>query len=70
MMKSSGRWLACAFLAARLLAAQSALQRPDVTFKIFQFPGDKIPRIGLFAIHTRDASLPNWRCQQQWKSGA
>src|ERR1022692_1072982 len=45
MMKSSGRWLACAFLAARLLAAQSALQRPDVTFKIFQFPGDKIPRI-------------------------
>src|ERR1039458_8111163 len=41
----SKRWFVCAMLAAVFLPQQHALERPDVTFKIFQFPPDKIPRI-------------------------
>jgi len=37
--------LVCTLLLAPMLSAQSALARPDVTFKVFQFPPDKIPRI-------------------------
>ena len=35
---------AIVFLTAAV-AAEPGLQRPDVEFKIFQFPADKIPRI-------------------------
>src|ERR1039457_7436693 len=41
----SKRWFLCAFLGLLFLPAQFGLERPDVTFKIFQFPPDKIPRI-------------------------
>ena len=41
----SKRCLLCAFLAWLFLPPQFGLERPDVTFKIFQFPPDKIPRI-------------------------
>ena len=41
----SHRWLLCALVAALFAPAQFGLERPDVTFKIFQFPPDKIPRI-------------------------
>src|SRR5712691_10220978 len=41
----SKRLLLCAFLAALFLPRQFGLERSDVTFKIFQFPPDKIPRI-------------------------
>ena len=41
----SKRCLILAFLAALFLPPQFGLERPDVTFKIFQFPPDKIPRI-------------------------
>jgi hypothetical protein len=44
-MKRLEEWLACAFLCVQLLSAQSALQRPEVTFKVYQFPADRIPRI-------------------------
>jgi hypothetical protein len=37
--------MACLRFPVRLLSAQSALQRPEVTFKVYQFPADKIPRI-------------------------
>jgi hypothetical protein len=39
------RLFLCAILAAVFLTPQYALERPDVTFKVFQFPADKIPRI-------------------------
>ena len=39
------RCLLCICLALLFLPAQFGLERPDVTFKIFQFPPDKIPRI-------------------------
>src|ERR1035441_2220852 len=39
------RWLVCAVLAGVFLPVQFGLERPGVTFKIFQFPPDKIPRI-------------------------
>ena len=43
-------WIAPALLLAWLLAGPAlALDRPDVTFKIFQFPPDKIPRIDAHA---------------------
>ena len=32
-------------VAALLVAAPHALERKDVTFKIFQFPSNQIPRI-------------------------
>ena len=35
--------LACA--TATLISTAAALDRPDVTFKVFQFPADKIPRV-------------------------
>ena len=41
----SKRWLVRASLALLLLTPQFGLERPGVTFKIFQFPADKIPRI-------------------------
>ena len=41
----SKRCLLCICLALLFLPAQFGLERPDVTFKIFQFPPDKIPRI-------------------------
>ena len=41
----SKRWFVCAMLAAVFLPQQHALERPGVTFKIFQFPPDKIPRV-------------------------
>ena len=41
----SKRWFVCAMLAAVFLPPQHALERPGVTFKIFQFPADKIPRV-------------------------
>src|SRR5674476_885773 len=41
----SKRCLVCAFLALLFLTPQFGLERPGVTFKIFQFPADKIPRI-------------------------
>jgi hypothetical protein len=34
-----------AVVAAAFLTPQFGLERPDVTFKVFQFPADKIPRI-------------------------
>lgn len=39
------RWFVCILLAASFTPLQFGLERPDVTFKIFQFPRDKIPRI-------------------------
>jgi hypothetical protein len=40
------RFLYCALLSIGLLAASAqGVERPDVTFKIFQFPADKIPRV-------------------------
>ena len=41
----SKRFVFCVFLALLFLPPQFALERPDVTFKVFQFPPDKIPRI-------------------------
>jgi len=48
------RAITCLAIAGGLMLAQSALalDRPDVTFKIFQFPPDKIPRI--------DAKADDW----------
>ena len=37
------RFLLCTLFL--MLFPANALERPDVTFKIFQFPPDKIPRI-------------------------
>ena len=39
------RLFLCAILSAVFLTPQFGLERPDVTFKVFQFPADKIPRI-------------------------
>jgi hypothetical protein len=39
------RWLILAMLAAAALQPIPGLERPDVTFKIFQFPPNMIPRI-------------------------
>ena len=45
-MKSLHRQIfTAAALLAVLVTRLAALERPDVTFKIFQFPADKIPRI-------------------------
>jgi hypothetical protein len=41
----SKRWICCVFIASLFLSPQFGLERPEVTFKIFQFPPDKIPRI-------------------------
>src|SRR5476649_1387713 len=43
----SGLWLAGMALLMALAAPAPALalERPDKTFKVFQFPADKIPRI-------------------------
>jgi hypothetical protein len=35
----------CALLALLIAAPQFGLERPQVTFKVFQFPADKIPRV-------------------------
>jgi hypothetical protein len=43
---------AVAFLIGLALAPAEALERPEVTFKIFQFPADKIPRI--------DGEIDDW----------
>ena len=48
----SKRWLVRASLALLLLTPQFGLERPGVTFKIFQFPADKIPRI--------DGNIEDW----------
>jgi hypothetical protein len=42
---NSCRALRPAIIALALISTVAALDRPDVTFKIFQFPADKIPRI-------------------------
>jgi hypothetical protein len=39
------RLFLCVFLAALFLAPAFGVERPDVTFKVFQFPADKIPRV-------------------------
>jgi hypothetical protein len=39
------RALLLASLALTLVSVAAALDRPDVTFKVFQFPADKIPRV-------------------------
>ena len=39
------RWLILAMLAAAALQPVPGLERPDVTFKVFQFPPNMIPRI-------------------------
>ena len=39
------RTLLLASAATILVVAAAALDRPDVTFQVFQFPADKIPRI-------------------------
>ena len=39
------RALLLASLALTLVSGAAALDRPDVTFKVFQFPADKIPRV-------------------------
>jgi hypothetical protein len=39
------RWFVPVFLALLFTPLQFGLERPEVTFKIFQFPPDKIPRI-------------------------
>jgi len=43
-MKSS-RALLLGFATVMLVSAAAALDRPEVTFKVFQFPADKIPRV-------------------------
>src|ERR1039457_2249679 len=48
----SKRWICFAFLASLFLAPQFGLERPEVTFKVFQFPPDKIPRI--------DGNIDDW----------
>src|SRR5450432_4117601 len=48
----SKRWLSSAFLAVLFMTPQFGLERPEVTFKIFQFPPDKIPRI--------DGNIEDW----------
>src|SRR5215472_12091542 len=46
MNRMKSRYLFRGFLSLGLLAASAqAVERPDVTFKIFQFPADKIPRV-------------------------
>ena len=42
---NSCRALLPAIFALALTSTVAALDRPDVTFKVFQFPADKIPRI-------------------------
>jgi len=42
---NSCRALLPALFALALTSTVAALDRPDVTFKVFQFPADKIPRI-------------------------
>ena len=39
------RLVCCALLAGLFSSAPLALERKDVTFKIFQFPANQIPRI-------------------------
>ena len=44
-MKTTARALSLAAVAILLAVRLTALERPEITFKIFQFPADKIPRI-------------------------